>query len=133
MLRRGALSRASRAAALPKRALVRGAKTALRRGSRGKPVPLPTLIRLRRFGGRTNMLTFRTASVVRDGTALANPFLADRLGDRRFGDWTISAQAMNLLERDIRARPPHRVLEFGSGLSTACLARYMAESAPDAL
>jgi predicted O-methyltransferase YrrM len=111
---------------------VRGAKTTLRRGSRGKPVPLPTLIRLRRFGGRTNMLTFRTASVVRDGSALTNPFLANRLGDRRFGDWTISAQAMNLLERDIRARPPHRVLEFGSGLSTACLARYMAENAPDA-
>ena len=132
MLRRDALSRASRAAALPKRALVRGAKTALRRGSRGKPVPLPTLIRLRRFGGRTNMLTFRTASVVRDGTALTNPFLADGLGDRRFGDWTISAQAMNLLERDIRARTPRRVLEFGSGLSTACLARYMAENALDA-
>jgi predicted O-methyltransferase YrrM len=132
MLRRDDLSRASRAAALPKRALVRGAKTTLRRGSRGKPVPLPTLMRLRRFGGRTNMLTFRTASVVRDGTALTNSFLADRLGDRRFGDWTISAQAMNLLERDIRARPPHRVLEFGSGLSTACLARYMAENTPDA-
>jgi hypothetical protein len=111
---------------------VRGAKTTLRRGSRGKPVPLPTLIRLRRFGGRTNMLTFRTAGVDSDGTALTNPFLANRLGDRGFGDWTISAQAVNLLERDIRARPPHRVLEFGSGLSTACLARYMAENAPDA-
>jgi hypothetical protein len=95
MLRRDALSRTSIAAALPKRALVRGAKTALRRGSRGKPVPLPTLIRLRRFGGRTNMLTFRTASVVRDGTALTNPFLADRLGDRRFGDWTISVRPGN--------------------------------------
>jgi hypothetical protein len=77
------------------------------------------------------MLTFRTASVVRPGTALANPYLSERLADRRFGDWTISAQAMNFLEREIRARPPTRVLEFGSGLSTACLARYMAESAPD--
>jgi predicted O-methyltransferase YrrM len=77
------------------------------------------------------MLTFRAASVVRQGTALANPYLSERLADRRFGDWTISAQAMNFLEREIRARPPTRVLEFGSGLSTACLARYMAESAPD--
>jgi predicted O-methyltransferase YrrM len=77
------------------------------------------------------MLTFRTASVVRPGTALANPYLSERLADRRFGDWTISAQTMNFLEREIRARAPTRVLEFGSGLSTACLARYMAESAPD--
>ena len=72
------------------------------------------------------MLTFRAASVVRQGTALANPYLSERLADRRFGDWTISVQAMNFLEREIRARPPTRVLEFGSGLSTACLARYLA-------
>ena len=122
----------SRIAALPKRALVRGAKTALRSSSRGRPLPLPALLRLRRFGGGTNMLTFRTAGVVRDSSALANPFLAERLAGRRFGDWTISAQAMNLLEREIRARPPRCVLELGSGLSTACLARYMAENAPGA-
>jgi predicted O-methyltransferase YrrM len=77
------------------------------------------------------MLTFRAASVVRKGTALENPYLAERFSDRTFGDWTISAQAMNLMEREIRERQPRRVLEFGSGLSTACLARYMAESAPD--
>jgi hypothetical protein len=38
---------------------------------------------------------------------------------------------MNLMELGIRERRPRRVLEFGSGLSTACLARYMAENAPD--
>ena len=120
------------ALSIPKRALVRGAKSALRRGSRGKPVPLSTLLRLRRFGGRTNILTFRSATVVRQGTALTNPWLSTRLAERRFGDWTISAQAMNLLESEIRERPPRRILEFGSGLSTACLARYMSENAPDA-
>jgi predicted O-methyltransferase YrrM len=130
MLNDRLVTRAQAARSLPKRALVRGAKSTLRRSSRGKPVPLETLLRLRRFGGRTNMLTFKAAGVVRPGTALENPFLAARLGDRRFGDWTISAQAMNFLEREIRARPPHRVLEFGSGLSTACLARYMAEASP---
>jgi Methyltransferase domain len=118
--------------ALPKRALVRGTKTTLRLGSRGKPVPLAMLLKLRRFGGGTNMLTFRAAGVVRPGSALANPFLAERLADRRLGDWTISAQAMNMLEREIHARPPRRVLEFGSGLSTACLSRFMAENAPAA-
>jgi predicted O-methyltransferase YrrM len=39
---------------------------------------------------------------------------------------------MNLLESEIRKRPPRRILEFGSGLSTACLARYMSENAPGA-
>ena len=76
------------------------------------------------------MLTLRAASVVSQGKALANPYLSERLADRTFGDWTISAQAMNLLEQEIRASPPRSVLEFGSGLSTACLARYMAENAP---
>jgi hypothetical protein len=78
------------------------------------------------------MLTFRAATVVRQGTVLTNPWLSKRLADRRFGDWTISAQAMNVLESEIRARPPRRILEFGSGLSTACLARYMSENAPAA-
>jgi len=114
---------------LSKRVLVRAAKTTLRAGARGKPVPLPLLLRLRRFGGGTNMLTFPTSSVARPGAALANPFLAERLADKRFGDWTIAAQAMNLLESEIRRRPPRAVLEFGSGLSTVCLARYAHEHA----
>ncbi len=126
------MSRAGNVLSLPRRILLRGAKSTLRRTSRGKPVPLPTLARLRRFGGRTNILTFRAASVVREGTALTNPYLREHLAQRRFGDWTIAAQAMNLLEREIRKRPPRRVLEFGGGLSTACLARYMAENAPNA-
>jgi predicted O-methyltransferase YrrM len=126
------VSRAGNVLSLPRRILVRAAKETLRGSSRGKPVPLATLSRVRRLGGRTNILTFRTASVVRQGTALANPYLAEHLAERRFGDWTISAQAMNLIEQAIRVRPPRRVLEFGSGLSTACLARYMVESAPEA-
>jgi len=122
------VTRAAAARSLPRRALVRAAKSALRGGARGKPVPLSALLRLRRFGGRPNILTFRATSVVRRGTALENPFLSERLANRRLGDWTISAQAMNLLETEIRARRPRRVLEFGSGVSTACLARYMSEN-----
>ncbi|MEO8290808.1 MAG: hypothetical protein ABI649_07410 [Gaiellaceae bacterium] len=127
-----ATTRVSSLVALPKRVLVRLGKIALRAGAHGKPVPLPLLLRLRRFGGRTNMLNFPTASIVRTGTALTNTFLAERLAERRLGDWTISAQAMNLLEAEIERRPPRRVLEFGSGISTACLARYMTEHAPGA-
>jgi predicted O-methyltransferase YrrM len=132
MLRQKVVTSVGPARSLPKRALVRGAKSALRRSARERPVALPTLLRLRRFGGRPNILTFKAESVVRSGAALANPYLSQRLADRRLGDWTISAQAMNLLEREIRSRPPRRILEFGSGVSTACLARYMAENAPGA-
>lgn len=117
-------------AGLAKRAVVRLSKSALRAGARGRPVPLPLLLRLRSFGGRPNMLNFPSGSIVRTGASLANPFLAERLAERRFGDWTISAQALNLLEQELRNRPPRRVLEFGSGLSTACIARYMTEQAP---
>jgi predicted O-methyltransferase YrrM len=80
--------------------------------------------RLRKIGDREDALAPRTASVKRTGRALSDPFLAEQLADREFGHWTASAQVLNLLEREIDERTPKRILEFGGGLSTACLARY---------
>jgi predicted O-methyltransferase YrrM len=92
-----------------------------------RPAPLSLLAAVRRIGDREDALGSRTEKVKRTGEALANPFLAKRLGDRQFGHWTASAQALNVLEGEIARRPPTRILELGGGLSTACFARYMVE------
>ena len=61
---------------------MRGAKSALRRGSRGKPVAFGTLLRLRRFGGRRTCSRSERRAWSAPGTALASPYLAERLSDR---------------------------------------------------
>lgn len=92
-----------------------------------RPAPLSLLAAVRRIGVGEDVLSFRTEGVKRTGEALTNPFLAEHLSDRQFGHWTASAQALNLLEREIARRPPKRILELGGGLSTACFARYVVE------
>lgn len=100
-------------------------KLVLGRVFRVRPAPLPLLRGLRRIGDRKDGLAPRTELVKRSGRALSDPFLAEHLAEKQFGHWTASAQAMNLLEREIDERRPNRILEFGGGLSTACLARYV--------
>jgi len=67
-----------------------------------------------------------------DGESLNNPFLAGLLRGHELGYWSAGADALNLLERHIQTLRPKTVLEFGSGISTVCLARYMWELHGDA-
>ena len=61
------------------------------------------------------------------GKELKNAFLAEKLQGVELGIWTMSAAALNFLEDEIHRHKPTCVLEFGSGVSTACLARVMAD------
>jgi predicted O-methyltransferase YrrM len=70
-------------------------------------------------------------SAITDGRTLKDPHLAAMLGDREFGAWALSATTVDFLEKHIRRVKPHRVLEFGSGLSTVCLAHFLKESVGD--
>lgn len=117
---------------LPRRALLRLLKLVLRVVYARRPAPLALLAAVRRIGNGEDALGARAGRVRRTGKALANPFLAGRLGARQFGHWTASAQALNVLEREIAHRPPRRILELGGGLSTACFARYMVEHGQEA-
>jgi hypothetical protein len=89
-------------------------------------VPFDVVLRLREFGGRPEILPLRGA--VRTGRSLQNSFLAQRLADTVLGHWTAPAQTLNLIERRIHETRPTLVLEFGSGISTSCLAHYMREA-----
>jgi len=51
--------------------------------------------------------------------------LADVLGDARLGEWTIDGSSLEYICRQARLRKPAAVLEFGSGVSTVCLASVL--------
>jgi Methyltransferase domain len=108
-----------------RRGTIRIAKESLPLVYRDSPVPFDVVLRLRKFGGRPEIMSLRGA--VRTGRSLRNAFLAHRLADTVLGHWTAAAQTLNLIERRIHDSPPKLVLEFGSGVSTLCLAQYMRE------
>lgn len=115
-----------------RRIAVRLAKDALRLRYHGKPVPLDTFARLRSFAGRPDAVTFRAQARPHDARdVLRNDFLSARLAGVELGNWTLSGAALNVLETEIQRRRPDLVLEFGSGVSTACLARYAHEAHGD--
>ena len=61
------------------------------------------------------------------GKSLSNPFLAKQLFDEELGGPRLSSSVLDFLEWRIRTIQPKIILEFGSGISTICFARYMKE------
>jgi hypothetical protein len=59
------------------------------------------------------------------GKNLSDPFLAEKLRDLELGSWAMSSRTLNLLANEISKYKPSCILEFGSGVSTACMARSM--------
>jgi len=103
------------------------AKWRLRAVYRGAPVPLEQVLALRSTSQCENALLPAGWTVRSTAKSLRNPFLSNQLADIELGTWRLSAWTLNLLERQIRHLEPQVVLEFGSGVSTVCLARYMQE------
>jgi predicted O-methyltransferase YrrM len=113
-----------------RRATLRLAKMSLPLAYGDSPVPLGLVLGLREFGGQSGIMSLRGA--VSTGRELENEFLAHRLADTVLGNWTAAAQTLNLIERRIQDSRPALVLEFGSGISTSCLAQYMRGVRPSA-
>ena len=100
-----------------------------RRDFKGQIIPLAQAFSEARIPARYGVSNEVTAS---RGGALKNHFLRDALAREELGVWALDADTLNFLERVIQAGRPRTVLEFGAGLSTLCLARYLAEAWPDA-
>lgn len=92
----------------------------------GDPASVASVMKLARLTPGRDTLA-KLEKNIQTGRALHNRFLADRLSDLSFGYWSTGPDVLNLLERFIKSCRPSTLLEFGSGLSTVCLARYMAE------
>jgi predicted O-methyltransferase YrrM len=105
--------------------LVRFGKRVLGRLYGDALVPASLVRLLRRIGGIDDALLPPYGST--PSTGLRNRYLADSLRDVELGTWSIGAHCLNFLERRIQRLKPQLVLEFGSGVSTVCLARYMRE------
>ena len=92
----------------------------------GQTVPLDSL--LRRAANRTAVSpavpAWRTIST---GRRLHNAYLAETLAQEELGTWALDAQVLNFLEHEIETRRPTAILEFGTGLSTVCLAYHQAQ------
>lgn len=106
---------------------------ALRRRCGGQTLlPLEDVLAWRRKQDRrANALAIPGLWTVSDGRALRNPFLADALANDRLGIWALDAETINFLEERIASSRPSHILEFGAGVSTLCLARFMLEQGHD--
>ena len=71
----------------------------------------------------------RRSRVVGPAAGVRNAALAALLGERELGGWSLSPAAVDLLEQAILEHRPELILEFGSGVSTACLAHFQRELA----
>ena len=119
--------RSARAEFLHKEVLIWFAIRWLRLVNRGKPVPIGQLLSLRNMISGEDALVPRALDLRNRGRDLRNPFLASSLADKELGVWSLTASTLNFLESQIQTFKPKVVLELGSGISTACLARYMLE------
>lgn len=96
----------------------------LRVVDRNKPVPLSTVLFLRKLSAGTDPLVPRNITGDFRG-ALRHPELRNLLRDEKLGTWSLCVQSVNFLEQEIHKYRPRTILEFGSGISTLCLARFM--------
>lgn len=96
--------------------------------SANRAIPVKMLFALRKLAGKQKDAL--GTAVGKKGPyrfGLRNEFLANALMDEEFGGWAFDAQVLNFLETQIQQHRPGALLEFGSGLSTICFARFMYE------
>ena len=96
-----------------------------------RPVPLRIVRACRRMLPGADALVPRTAARDRDPSSLDDPFLREALSGTELGGWALDASTINALGREIASLRPQQVLEFGSGVSTLCLAHLVGRYRPD--
>jgi predicted O-methyltransferase YrrM len=92
----------------------------LRRQYGDDPVPLATVLRVRRLAAGRQPLVPPTRP--RAPREVADPGLRELLAGRELGVWALGPEAIERLARTFRTLRPAHVIEFGSGVSTLCLA-----------
>jgi len=92
-----------------------------------RPAPLRPIFLLRELANCEDGLFPDTLPFIATSKELHNPFLNEKLTGFEFGRWSLGVSSLALLENKFITLKPEGVLEFGSGLSTVCLARYMQE------
>lgn len=94
-------------------------------------MPLDKVVQLQRFTQKyvtqpDPLFPRGTTSNFRRKT-LRNPKLAALLKGTQLGSWSLATKSIDYLEEKIKEHHPRAILEFGSGISTLCLAFIMKE------
>lgn len=89
-------------------------------------MPLEVARRLDAVLPGTNPLSPPPTSETSDG--LSHGTLARELVGQEFGAWSMGVASLNLLQDEISRRRPSLMVEFGSGVSSVCLARYLLDA-----
>jgi predicted O-methyltransferase YrrM len=104
------------------------------RALRGRAIPLPFVMVARRLAFGEDPLLPRQTSIRTTGQALRHPDLRALLANHELGSWALGAQTLNWLEDQLARARPGLVIEFGSGTSTLCIARFLVDlHGPNAL
>lgn len=111
------------------RPVLRHSSSVLHHLTGSRPIPLWFWRQLRRLGKRPDSLVPRSQTTA--GTELPDEVLANALSDSTLGTWTIGPATINYLGRVVAERAPTVILEFGSGVSTVCLAHFAALHSPE--
>lgn len=93
-----------------------------------RPVPLAFWLLLQRLARRADALV--PAARPTRGADLPDPVLAAALSELTLGAWTLGPSSIAALRRVLTDVKPGVVVEFGSGVSTVCLAHYGADLDP---
>lgn len=91
----------------------------------GRPLPLNFVRGIRRFLAHENALLPSPRRLRSRGSSLRDPVLSRVLSSEELGSWALDADSISFLEAEIKRRRPRVILEFGSGVSTVCLARFI--------
>jgi predicted O-methyltransferase YrrM len=94
---------------------------------RDRAIPLPLVRVARWLATGEDPLLPRMASIATTGRALRHPDLKVLLADHDLGAGALGARTVNWLELKLARLRPSLVLEFGSGASTLCLARFLVD------
>lgn len=87
-------------------------------------IPLRAVRTVRALASEPDVLTATTLAL---GAGLDDPVLAQEFSGTEFGSWSLPVETLNFFQGEIQSVRPQAILEFGSGISTACLAYYMRE------
>lgn len=107
------------------RLLVRLYLTAVGALARDRPVSPRLLRAVRRVATGVDPLAPTPFPAL--GRELRNPILRGQLAQRELGVWSLGPSTIDFLEDEVRRHRPMCILEFGSGVSTVCLAQFMAD------
>jgi hypothetical protein len=98
----------------------------------GTSIPIEKIAPLRSFSSMEEGFDklIRGAYREQTGAGLANKSLAQAMQKMQVGAASLNTEALNFLEAELKQHQATLVAEFGSGLSTVCLAHFMREMQP---